>query len=83
MTDINSPSSIPQFLFPDAKADKVDVDKVDAGVGGVPDDLSSSKSDSSQLNEQSKVRLRVVIQHLLHVSFIITPDRIALLVHTL
>ena len=50
-------TSHPQFLFPDAKADKVDVDKVDTGVDGVPDDMSSSKSDSSQLNEQSKVNL--------------------------
>jgi len=34
----------------------MDVDKVDTGHGGASDDMSSSKSDSSQtLNEQSKV----------------------------
>ncbi|KAI0217388.1 Rab3 GTPase-activating protein catalytic subunit [Lamellibrachia satsuma] len=43
------------FLFPDAKSNKVEADKLDTGLGDTSDDMSSSKSDSSQaLNEQSK-----------------------------
>lgn len=57
------PASSFQFLFPDAKSNKVEADKLDTGLGDTSDDMSSSKSDSSQaLNEQSKVRYTCWLQ---------------------